>query len=108
VSEVMGSDRHVVVAREITKAFEEIISGSCEEVLARLAEKPIKGEIVFIISANTSNKELWDSDMIRSSLTDLIINNNLSVKDSVKNIMEESGLNKKDIYKHAIEIKNQK
>lgn len=42
-------DRQIVVARELTKMFEEILKGTVEEVQRKL--KTIKGEFVVIISA---------------------------------------------------------
>ena len=38
----------VVIARELTKKYEEIIRGEVDGLLSRLAEKPIKGEVVLL------------------------------------------------------------
>jgi 16S rRNA (cytidine1402-2'-O)-methyltransferase len=43
-------DRQVVVARELTKLYEEIIRGSITEVLARLEGRKIKGEITLVVA----------------------------------------------------------
>ena len=48
IQEICGSETEVCVCREMTKKFEEIISGSVVEVLERIASKNIKGEIVVI------------------------------------------------------------
>jgi 16S rRNA (cytidine1402-2'-O)-methyltransferase len=48
IHEFMG-EREIIIIREITKIYEEIIRGTTTEVAKRLAEKPIKGEIVLII-----------------------------------------------------------
>ncbi|WP_067139735.1 16S rRNA (cytidine(1402)-2'-O)-methyltransferase [Oceanivirga salmonicida] len=42
-------NRYVVIAREITKMYEEVIRGYVEELIEKLETKPIKGEIVLII-----------------------------------------------------------
>ena len=44
-------DRRVVVARELTKKFEEILRGTPATVLKRLENRAIKGEITIIIEA---------------------------------------------------------
>jgi 16S rRNA (cytidine1402-2'-O)-methyltransferase len=49
--EVFG-DRPVVVARELTKKFEEVIRGTLKEVIARLEQKPVKGEIVIMLAGS--------------------------------------------------------
>jgi len=43
-------DRHVVLARELTKKFEEIISGRPTELLARAQQRPWKGEMVVLVA----------------------------------------------------------
>lgn len=48
IHEFLG-EREIIIVREITKIYEEIIRGTTTEVSKRLAEKPIKGEIVLII-----------------------------------------------------------
>ena len=51
IQNVMGV-RDIIIVREITKIYEEIIRGTTEEVIKRLEERPIKGEIVLIIKAD--------------------------------------------------------
>lgn len=46
--EMLGN-RHVVVARELTKKFEEFLRGDIESVLKKLENRSIKGEITVII-----------------------------------------------------------
>jgi 16S rRNA (cytidine1402-2'-O)-methyltransferase len=50
VAEVFGG-APIVVARELTKRFEEIVSAPAREHLARLAAGPIRGEFTLIIPA---------------------------------------------------------
>lgn len=49
LAESLG-DREAAVAREISKKFEETVTGTLTELAARYAEAPPKGEIVIIIS----------------------------------------------------------
>jgi len=48
INEVCGEKTQVVVCREMTKKFEEIISGNVTEVISKLALKEIKGEITLL------------------------------------------------------------
>lgn len=48
IAEYFG-DRQVVVARELTKKFEEIVRGPVTLVLEELSKKPTRGEYVLII-----------------------------------------------------------
>ena len=47
--EVCGGERHVSVARELTKIHEENARGTLEEVCAYFSQKEVKGEIVIIL-----------------------------------------------------------
>src|SRR6202034_3375162 len=50
IVEVLGSGRHVVVAREVTKLHEEFLRGRASEVLENLkARDAVKGEITLLI-----------------------------------------------------------
>ncbi|WP_297598669.1 16S rRNA (cytidine(1402)-2'-O)-methyltransferase [uncultured Cetobacterium sp.] len=44
--------REVVIVREITKLYEEILRGTTTELREKLAKNPIKGEIVLLIKGN--------------------------------------------------------
>lgn len=51
IQSVFG-DRKVVVARELTKKFEEIVRGPMSSVLAELTGKPTRGEYVLVIEGS--------------------------------------------------------
>lgn len=42
-------EREVVIIREITKIYEEVLRGTTKELIEKLEKNPIKGEIVLII-----------------------------------------------------------
>jgi len=52
LSQVLGVERKVVIARELTKIYEEFVSGSATEVLEHFKENPesVRGEFTVIIS----------------------------------------------------------
>jgi 16S rRNA (cytidine1402-2'-O)-methyltransferase len=47
----MGAERRIFVARELTKKFEELISGTPVEIRKRFGERTVKGECVVIIDS---------------------------------------------------------
>lgn len=57
IVEFVGN-REVVIIREITKIYEEILRGTAEELAIRLAEKPIKGEIVLLIKGKEEEERV--------------------------------------------------
>ena len=49
--EALAPDRRVFIARELTKFFEETLSGTPATLLARFRARPPKGEFVLVLSA---------------------------------------------------------
>jgi 16S rRNA (cytidine1402-2'-O)-methyltransferase len=47
---IMGSETHCVLLRELTKQFEERVEGTAEELIKKYTAKPVKGELVLVIS----------------------------------------------------------
>lgn len=57
IKEFIGN-REVVIIREITKIYEEILRGTTEELIERLLQKPIKGEIVLLIKGKDEEERI--------------------------------------------------
>jgi len=55
--EIFGQ-RRMVVARELTKKFEEIIRGEITDVTTHLEKKRIRGEMVIVVEGEVKSKEL--------------------------------------------------
>ncbi len=59
LAEVCGAERHVSVARELTKIYEENARGTLAEVIEYFGKKEVKGEIVIVLegAVDTTNSE---------------------------------------------------
>jgi 16S rRNA (cytidine1402-2'-O)-methyltransferase len=55
ILDILG-DREMVLARELTKIYEEVLSGGVSEVQNQVAGRKIKGEITLVISGKTRKK----------------------------------------------------
>ena len=94
--------REIAVAREITKLHEECVNGSANQLIEHFSDNPPKGEIVIIVSP-PEEKEANPDDYIKELLNELKKNN---LKAAVKNIVEKYKLNRNEVYKKALELKN--
>lgn len=56
LKEIFGQ-RKIVVARELTKKFEEIIRGTSTDVKSHFEKKKVKGEIVIIVQGEVNSRE---------------------------------------------------
>ncbi|HEX2905499.1 MAG TPA: 16S rRNA (cytidine(1402)-2'-O)-methyltransferase, partial [Phototrophicaceae bacterium] len=69
VAQVLGEQRPVCVARELSKKFEEFRRGSVSEVLAHFRETPPRGEITLVIGGKPpETREKGDETRVRSAL----------------------------------------
>ena len=98
--EVMGPDRSLVIARELTKKFEEIIRTSLAEVQRELVNRVIKGEIVILLGKK--NESSLNTADIKELL--LLEFEKYSLKESVANISLTTGINRSKVYKAALEL----
>ena len=55
ILEILG-DRQMVLTRELTKIYEEILRGKVREIQTQIAERQLKGEITLIISGRLREK----------------------------------------------------
>jgi 16S rRNA (cytidine1402-2'-O)-methyltransferase len=55
ILETLG-DREMVLARELTKVYEQVLRGRVSEIRRQIGEKKLKGEITLVISGKTRMK----------------------------------------------------
>ncbi|MFM9159731.1 MAG: 16S rRNA (cytidine(1402)-2'-O)-methyltransferase, partial [Dolichospermum sp.] len=55
LGEILGSDRFLVIARELTKLYEEFWRGTIEEAIANYQEKEPQGEYTLLVAGNASS-----------------------------------------------------
>ena len=54
LSEALGPEREISVSRELTKLFEETVTGTVAEVAAYFQQKGVKGEFVVVIKGSAA------------------------------------------------------
>jgi 16S rRNA (cytidine1402-2'-O)-methyltransferase len=105
IHETMG-DREVVLAREITKVYEEFLRGRISHVLERLSERQVKGEIVLMLAPAESVAHKPDDLNIEEMLDRYIADDGISVKDAVKKVALETGMPRSRVYEAALRLKS--
>jgi 16S rRNA (cytidine1402-2'-O)-methyltransferase len=60
------ADRKIAVCRELSKKFEEIVRGNCDELIHHFTTHPIKGEFALVIEGKEELKVLKDKKDKRS------------------------------------------
>ena len=101
--EILG-ERQIVVARELTKIYEEFVRGNISEVLATIPDNKVRGEVVILISPGKELKE--DNEPVDELLKRFLFEEGLSIKDAAKKIAEISGISKSEAYTKALRLRN--
>lgn len=93
--DVLG-DRHICIARELTKVHEEFIRGTISEILPISSE--LKGEIVVVIEGNQDDYEK-DIDMGQIlNMVNTSIESGMSTSAAIKEVAKQTGISKNQIY----------
>jgi 16S rRNA (cytidine1402-2'-O)-methyltransferase len=100
-------NRKVSITRELTKIYEDVIFSDLVNIINIINKriennKPLKGEIVIIVEGYNPNLD-FSIETLRSNIKDKLKNH--SLRDTVKLIIKETYLSKKQVYNEAIKIK---
>lgn len=94
----LGAARPAVVARELTKRFEEVVRGSLGELAERFGGAEVKGEVVVLVGAGAPAAA--DDEAIRAALAEAM--RTLRVKDAAAAVAGAMGLPQRDVYRIAL------
>jgi 16S rRNA (cytidine1402-2'-O)-methyltransferase len=103
-------NRNISIARELTKLHEEVIYGKVEEVFEFFEKNPqkLRGEFVVIVEKTAKNQSFFSNEEIIAEIENSL-KKGKSVKDISLELSQIFDLNKKEIYKIALDIaKNKK
>jgi 16S rRNA (cytidine1402-2'-O)-methyltransferase len=104
IVEVLGSGRHVVVAREVTKLHEEFLLGRVNEVLENLkARESVKGEITLLIGKAEKDfhgaAEAGVRLSVRQRVEQIMAEEKVDEKAALKKVAKERGVSKSEAYR---------
>jgi 16S rRNA (cytidine1402-2'-O)-methyltransferase len=107
IVELLGPERHVVVAREVTKLHEEFLRGHAEDVLAALAKRgDVKGEITLLIGKpEGSEQPATKAKNVGQRVRELMGGDSLDEKAALKQAAKEFGLSKSEAYRELQRVK---
>jgi 16S rRNA (cytidine1402-2'-O)-methyltransferase len=102
IVEILGAERHIVIAREVTKIHEEFLRGTASDVLETLkARGDIKGEITLLIGKmEAAEKKASPVRVsIRQRVQQIIAEEKLDEKVALKKVAKEMGISKSEAYR---------
>jgi len=102
MADVLGA-REAVVARELTKLFEEVRRGTLAELAAHYAQAgPPRGEIVVLVGPG-DGAEAADANTVDAAI--LAAGDGRPLKEIAAELAERFGLKRRDVYERALELR---
>ena len=101
IEAVLGN-RQAVIARELTKHYEEARRGTVSDLIDSVKSDPPRGEIV-LMAAPPERLAHWDEAQIIAALKDAVAEQ--GVKRASADIAQMSGWAKRDVYQLALKFK---
>lgn len=102
LAEAFGGSRQVVLARELTKRYEEIIRGTLEEAVSWVESSEIRGEFCIVVAGNDEVEEAtenwWQHISIQTQVEMVMEKENVSSKEAIKLVALDRGMSKRDVY----------
>lgn len=101
---LMGGDRKIVLARELTKKFEEFLRGTIDEAVAWTEQSEIRGEFCIVLEGTSeeyideSEIPWWESLSIEEHVNYIIEEKQYNSKEAIKEVAIQRGLSKREIY----------
>lgn len=102
---VIGPERYIAVAREITKTFETVLVGTVAEVLVTMSEdsNQQRGEFVVLVEGYKESA----ADIIVPQVSKMLVRllEDLPIKKAAAIVSDLTGVRKKDLYELGMQIR---
>jgi 16S rRNA (cytidine1402-2'-O)-methyltransferase len=103
ITDVLGGDTNIGIMRELTKIHEEIFFGTANELILKFANQQLTGEITMIIG--TSSVEQLNIETMEKEILEL--SKKYSTSEVVNIIRLFNDVNKKELYKYVLNIRQE-
>lgn len=103
LGEILGCDRSLVIARELTKLYEEFWRGTIGEGIANYQEKEPQGEYTLLVAGTPSSKPQLTETELKNELLSMI-KQGISRSQASRDIAKDTGLSRRYLYQLALTI----
>ena len=101
IQEVMGGLRLISLCRELTKTFEQVTTGTIDEIVEKMTsgDIPAKGEFVIVLGGSSQGTAVDADSLLKALLTEL------SPSKAAAIAARATSLSKAELYDRAMAIK---
>ncbi|WP_163655556.1 16S rRNA (cytidine(1402)-2'-O)-methyltransferase [Listeria sp. PSOL-1] len=108
IEKIIGSERKIVLCRELTKRYEEFLRGTVLEMLEWAEAENIRGEFCLVVAGNDqkiAEDPTWSKFSLKEHVEHLLTNEEVSVKEAIKQVATIRHLPKREVYAAYHELK---
>ncbi|MBW1799168.1 MAG: hypothetical protein JRJ85_00425 [Deltaproteobacteria bacterium] len=106
MADILG-DRPVVLLREMTKMYEEVLPSTARSLLERVKARSVRGEITLVVKGAEDGKTNGLEDAVKGKLEKLLKDRTMSIKDIARKVAREEGGNYRHIYRECLHLDRQ-
>lgn len=103
--EIFGCDRQIVLARELTKIYEEFWRGTIAGACSYYEEKVPVGEFTLVVAGNPPTQQVFTQEELISEL-ETIMNQGISPSQASRQLAASTSLPRRQLYQLALSLKN--
>ncbi|WP_026100415.1 16S rRNA (cytidine(1402)-2'-O)-methyltransferase [Fortiea contorta] len=103
LADILGSDRQIVLARELTKLYEEFWRGTIAEAIAHYHQREPQGEYTLVLAGAASSQEFLSLSQLKTELQQLI-SQGISRSQASRQLAKFTSLPRRQVYQIALAI----
>ena len=109
-ADVLGPERYIVIARELTKLHEEFIRGPLAKVAEQLKQHEVRGEIVLLFGKAEPRTQSTKpaKQNLHAMLEQIMLEQKLDEKAALKVLAKKKGVSKSEVYRELQRSKPRK
>ncbi len=105
LGECLGKDRHIVLARELTKLHEEFWRGTIEEAIAYYTQHEPRGEFTLVVAGAELAMPVLSEDALKAELQQIMAQG-VSRSQATRQLAQLTKLPRRQLYQLALAIPN--
>jgi len=103
LAEILGSDRQIVLARELTKLYEEFWRGTIAEAIAHYSQREPQGEYTLVVAGIPPSQPQLTQEELKAELKQLI-SQGISRSQASRQLAKETSLPRRQLYQLALSL----
>ncbi|AFZ25981.1 putative S-adenosylmethionine-dependent methyltransferase, YraL family [Cylindrospermum stagnale PCC 7417] len=103
LGEVWGSDRQIVLARELTKLYEEFWRGTIAEAIALYSQREPQGEYTLLVAGNPPSQLQLTEAQLKAELQQ-IMKQGISRSQASRQLAKSTSISRRHLYQLALSI----